>query len=105
MNADGTGQRRLTYILAPDRLPTWSPSGREIMFESARASKRLGVEVYAVKVATGKVRRVTNRRGDDGNPDWRLARLWAAPLAKPSRILPSTRAIPSARLERRKPTD
>jgi hypothetical protein len=44
------------------------------MFESGRASKRLGVEVYAVKVATGKVRRVTNRRGDDGNPDWRPAR-------------------------------
>jgi hypothetical protein len=44
------------------------------MFESTRNRRRLGVEIYAVRVRTGKVRRVTNRRGDDGNPDWRASR-------------------------------
>ncbi len=32
MNADGSGQRRLTSGAAHDRVPNWSPDGRTIAF-------------------------------------------------------------------------
>lgn len=66
LNADGTGQRRLTSSPAIDRLPAWL-NGRDVLFESTRAPKRFGVEIYAVRVSTKKVRRLTRARGDDGN--------------------------------------
>ena len=34
MNADGSGQRRLTREAARDDAPAWSPDGRKITFES-----------------------------------------------------------------------
>ncbi len=36
MNADGTGQTRLTDDPAEDRNPSWSPDGRRILFERGR---------------------------------------------------------------------
>jgi D-alanyl-D-alanine carboxypeptidase len=38
MNADGSGQRRLTRNLSGDFHPAWSPDGRKIVFENRGAS-------------------------------------------------------------------
>ena len=52
----------------------WSPDGREIYFTSYRESDWdrpehwQESEIYAVDVATGETRRLTNRRGPDGSP-------------------------------------
>ena len=36
MNADGTGQTRLTNNLSVDLVPAWSPNGSKIAFMSNR---------------------------------------------------------------------
>ena len=36
MNADGSGQRRLTRNTAGDYFPAWSPDGQKIAFVSQR---------------------------------------------------------------------
>ena len=36
MNADGTGQLRLTHAPGEDGFPCWSPDGKSIAFSSAR---------------------------------------------------------------------
>lgn len=38
MNADGSGQRRLTHQLEADRQPDWSPDGKRIVFQSFRGA-------------------------------------------------------------------
>jgi dipeptidyl aminopeptidase/acylaminoacyl peptidase len=52
----------------------WSPDGTEIYFTSYRAedwdspANWQESEIYAVVVATGEIRQLTNRRGSDGSP-------------------------------------
>ena len=46
MNADGSGQIRLTMNLAEDTSPAWSPEGQYILFVSNRDGQ---YEIYAMK--------------------------------------------------------
>ena len=49
MNADGSGQTRLTNNPAVDRDPAWSPDGRQIVFASTRDDSLVGnVEIYVM---------------------------------------------------------
>ena len=47
MNADGSGQRRLTHNGARNFAPAWSPDGQRIAFE-----RRLGREQYVLSAAS-----------------------------------------------------
>jgi Tol biopolymer transport system component len=64
MNADGSGQRRLTRNQGVDADPTWSPDGRRIAFES----KRDGSSEVDVMNADGSGRRGSTPNG--GDPTW-----------------------------------
>jgi TolB protein len=67
MNADGTGQTRLTNDVAIDTSPRWSPDGKKILFESDRNEN---TEIYVMNAdGTGQTR-VTNNPAWDSTPDW-----------------------------------
>ena len=67
MNADGSGQVRMTEDPADDSQPVWSPDGREIAFVSERDGNR---EIYVMNASTGGHRRLTFNEFDDWDPDW-----------------------------------
>lgn len=72
--ADGGTPRQLTQGDWNHSDIAWSPDGREIYFTSYRSddwdrpSNWQESEIYAVEVATGDIRRLTDRRGPDGSP-------------------------------------
>ncbi len=67
MNANGTGQTRLTDMVGSDTSPRWSPDGTKIVFESDRDGNQ---EIYTMNAdGTGQTR-VTNDPAADTAPDW-----------------------------------
>jgi len=67
MNADGTGQTRLTNNPALDGAPAWSPDGSKIAFVSDRDGN---LEIYVMPAAGGAATRLTNNTAGDDLPDW-----------------------------------
>ncbi len=67
MNADGTGQTRLTNNSTTDGNPTWSPDGTKIAFDSFRDGN---FEIYVMNAdGTGQTR-VTNNPAYDTASTW-----------------------------------
>jgi len=67
MNADGTGQTRLTNNPAFDGGPAWSPDGTKLAFSSGRDGS---LEIYAMNAdGTGQTR-MTNNTAEDLEPAW-----------------------------------
>jgi len=56
MNADGSGQRQLTFSRSADDFARWAPNGHRLVFQSARRGTEA---VFVVNVETGAARRVT----------------------------------------------
>jgi Tol biopolymer transport system component len=67
MNADGTGQRRLTVNPAEDVSPAWSPDGRRLAFTSNRDGNW---EIYTVAPDGSDLERLTDSPDFDGSPSW-----------------------------------
>ena len=63
MNADGSGQRRLTRNTVGDRHPVWSPDGRRIAFES-------NWQVNVMNADGSGQRRLTRNGGRNFAPAW-----------------------------------
>ncbi|MBK7780679.1 MAG: PD40 domain-containing protein [Ardenticatenia bacterium] len=71
MNADGSGQTRLTNNPAVDRDPAWSPDGRQIVFASTRDDSLVGnVEIYVMNADGSGQTRLTNNPAGDLVPAW-----------------------------------
>lgn len=68
MNADGSGQARLTSNSADDLEPAWSPDGSEIAFTSFRDT---GYDVYVMNADGSGVTRLTNTV-QNYEPAWSL---------------------------------
>ena len=71
MNADGSGQARLTYDGGNDDYPRWSPSGAKILFQSDRDNPGTGYnDIYTMNSdGTGQVR-LTADTNDNCAPSW-----------------------------------
>src|SRR4051794_11122649 len=66
MNADGTGQTRLTANVASDLLPAWSADGTKIAFDSDRDGGY--TQIYVMNAnGTGQTR-LTNNAASDSIP-------------------------------------
>ena len=72
--ADGGTPRQLTRGDWNHSGPRWSPDGSELYFTSFRDDEAdrpehwQESEIYAVSLATGDIRRLTSRRGEDSGP-------------------------------------
>ena len=67
MNPDGTGRVNLTRHNAEDSEPTWSPSGRHILFTSDRDG---GNDIYRMNADGTNVRRIFKKWAERSNPTW-----------------------------------
>ncbi len=67
MNPDGTGRINLTRHNAKDSEPTWSPSGRHILFTSDRDG---GNDLYRMNADGTNVRRIFKKWARRSNPAW-----------------------------------
>jgi TolB protein len=60
MEADGSNLRRVTDYEGIDGLPTWSPDGRYIAFQSDRGGE--SQEIHVMQVDGSNVQRLTEHR-------------------------------------------
>ncbi len=67
MNADGSGQTRLTNNNAYDALPSWSPDGTKIAFHSKRDGNS---EIYVMNADGSGQTRLTNNPASDEFASW-----------------------------------
>ena len=67
MNADGTGQTRLTYDPYNDNQAVWSPDGSKIAFCRERDSKR---RIYVMNADGSHLTRLTHEEATEGDPAW-----------------------------------
>ena len=67
MEADGSGQRRLTRNDTDDVSPVWSGNGNRIAFVSYLFGAG---ELFVMEADGSRQRRVTNNRAEDHSPDW-----------------------------------
>ena len=77
MNADGSGQRRLTRDASISATPAWSPDGRTLAFESVRDGT---TGVYVVNADGGGQRRLArNGHAPAWSPDGRTIAFFSGP--------------------------
>ncbi len=70
--SDGGTPRQLTEDDFNHGAPEWTPDSKTLIFSSARRADseydRAGSDIYALTVATGQIKQLTDRKGPDGNP-------------------------------------
>ena len=67
MNADGSGQTRLTTDPGVDYAPTWSPDGSKIAFHSDRSGT---LQVYVMNADGSGLTQLTTDPTGAGYPSW-----------------------------------
>ncbi|MBI3654643.1 MAG: S9 family peptidase [Acidobacteria bacterium] len=70
--SDGGTPRQLTEGDFNHGAPEWTPDSQTLIFSAARREDseydRAGSDIYALNVATGQIKQLTDRKGPDANP-------------------------------------
>jgi TolB protein len=67
MNVNGGGVKRLTSAPSIETAPSFSPDGKQIVFESDRSGSQ---QLYVMPAAGGEARRISFGPGRYGTPVW-----------------------------------
>ncbi len=70
IDVDGNNERRLTFHLKGDAVPTWSPDGQHIAFDSSRSG---WPEIHILEIGSGNIRQLTKNNPNEeysSNPSW-----------------------------------
>lgn len=67
MNADGTGQTRLTYNPGEDTFPIWSPDGTRLIFSSAHIGY---TDIYVINADGSGLTQLTTDPAPEYDPAW-----------------------------------
>lgn len=70
MDADGARRTRITTNDGPDRAPTWSPDGRQLVFNSRRDPHPTQPQIYVYDLATATATRASNGPVEDQRASW-----------------------------------
>ena len=70
MDADGGNQQNLTNNPTDDRDPSWSPDGKQIVFQSDRDEGDHNIEIYVMDADGSNQQNLTNNPTEDYNPSW-----------------------------------
>jgi TolB protein len=70
MDADGARRTQITDNAGPDRAPTWSPDGRQIVFNSRRDPHADRPQIYVHDLAAGAATRVSDGPVEDQRASW-----------------------------------
>ena len=70
MNPDGNGQVRLTHNRADDAMPSWSPTGEQILFPFDRDRFLLSRDLYLMNPGGKNARRVFSKSKDRSGAAW-----------------------------------
>lgn len=68
MSSDGRNLRQLTFQLAHETAPVWSPNGRRIAFMRMHSERNW--EIYMMNADGSNQRNLTNHPALDGDPYW-----------------------------------
>jgi uncharacterized repeat protein (TIGR01451 family) len=94
MNADGSGQTRLTSDPARDERPAWSPDGAKIVFESTRDPRVFDRDVFVMNADGSGVRRLRTGLENGRDADWQpTVDLAVAQAAQPARPVVGRRLV------------
>lgn len=69
MHADGSNLRRLTNDPSAAVRPTWSPDGKDVVFNCG-SGQREKWEICLIKADGSGFRTLTKNEVFDGHPDW-----------------------------------
>ena len=70
MDNDGGNQQKLTNNPSDDRNPSWSPDGKQIVFQSDRDEGDHNIEIYVMDADGSNPQNLTNNPTADYNPSW-----------------------------------
>ncbi|MEP6789615.1 MAG: hypothetical protein ABJB40_14345, partial [Acidobacteriota bacterium] len=73
MNADGSGQKRITHNRVPELTPSWSPDGKQIFFQ--RPVDKLFAQLFTINADGTGEKQFTFTPGFSAFPNWGRTKL------------------------------
>jgi len=75
MNADGTGEQRLTHQQADAKEPAWSPDGRHLIYPQAQSDDPPNSQLMVIGTADGEVSQLATYPVQGIWPDWSFGKI------------------------------